>query len=196
MSKNLSRRWTKEEERVLSKIILRHIKEGQTLDKAFDFASFRLERGIPAVRSRWFTHLKEYHEADYNFAKKRSKEGVLDTRYNEPKTPPKANREQAKKAIDENKIYSSVRDAFYDAQKKYAEYYGAEYPEGEVKEEFDKAQETQVAYGLDKYPETLNADTWTVIETIDHIIGETVDKLHYLNMLKTKLIKIEEEKTS
>ncbi len=43
-----------------------------------------------------------------------------------------------------------------------------------------------MAYGLEKYPEPLNADTWSIIETIDHIIDETIDKLHYLVMLRIK----------
>ena len=51
-----------------------------------------------------------------------------------------------------------------------------------------------MAYGLDKYPEPLNADTWSTIETIDHIIDESIDKLHYLVMLRIKLErKLEEE---
>ena len=57
----------------------------------------------------------------------------------------------------------------------------------EVRRRMIDAQRKQVKYGIAKYPEPLNADTWSTIETIDHIIDETIDKLHYLTMLKIKL---------
>ena len=86
-----------------------------------------------------------------------------DMRYNVPRLSPKASETDVENAIDDNAIYSQTRDEMLNAQRR------------------------QVAYGLDKYPEPLNADTWTIIETIDHIISETADKLHYLTMLKIKL---------
>jgi hypothetical protein len=48
-------------------------------------------------------------------------------------------------------------------------------------------QAKQVAYGLDKYPEPLNPNTWNINETVDHILDESMDKLHYLVMLRIKL---------
>lgn len=78
------------------------------------------------------------------------------------KEEPKTNRKDVQKEIQTNEIYRRVRMAMY------------------------AAQERQVAYGMDKYPETLTADTWTMLETLDHIISETTDKLHYLCMLRIK----------
>lgn len=57
----------------------------------------------------------------------------------------------------------------------------------QAKEHILNIQKQQVGYGLSKYPEPLNKDSWSIIETIDHIIEESVDKLHYLVMLRQKL---------
>lgn len=86
-----------------------------------------------------------------------------DHRYKVPKEEPKASDEDVKATIERNEIYQRTQRAILSAQHK------------------------QVAYGLDKYPEPLNADTWSHIETIDHIIDESIDKLHYLMMLRIKL---------
>lgn len=94
-----------------------------------------------------------------------------DTRYNLPRLPPNASEADVEDVIDRTPIYDLTREAILGAQRR------------------------QVAYGLDKYPEPLNADTWTIIETIDHIISETADKLHYLTMLKIKLQQGTEENT-
>lgn len=88
---------------------------------------------------------------------------VGDIRYNDPKKKPKATSEQAQEAIESNDIYSRAKAAIL------------------------KAQEKQVAYGLDKYPEPLTATTWTMLETFDHLIDESIDKLHYLVMLRVKM---------
>lgn len=85
-----------------------------------------------------------------------------DARYNTPKEEPKTDSAKARETIEETEIYLRA------------------------KEHILKAQERQVSYGLDKYPEPLNADTWSTIETIDHIIDESVDRLHYLVMLRIK----------
>jgi hypothetical protein len=85
-----------------------------------------------------------------------------DTRYNIPKEAPKASEELISKTIRETEIYRRVNLHILNAQRK------------------------QVAYGLDKYTEPLNANTWSIIETIDHIIDESIDKLHYLVMLRIK----------
>lgn len=88
---------------------------------------------------------------------------LADSRYKTPKSDPKADEQLIKKTIEANEIYSRAKEHILNAQRK------------------------QVGYGLDKYPEPLNADTWSAIETIDHIIEESVDKLHYLCMLRIKL---------
>lgn len=86
-----------------------------------------------------------------------------DFRYNEPKESPKASEELVNNTIAETEIYRKAKLAILQAQKK------------------------QVAYGLDKYPEPLNPNTWDILETIDHIIEESVDRLHYLVMLRIKM---------
>ena len=88
---------------------------------------------------------------------------IGDIRYKDPKKKPKATSEQAQEAIESNDIYSRAKAAIL------------------------KAQEKQVAYGLDKYPEPLTATTWTMLETFDHLIDESIDKLHYLVMLRVKM---------
>lgn len=93
----------------------------------------------------------------------REQEYKMDNRYNQPKENPSVSQEEIERTIAENPIYSEVRNLMFSVQNK------------------------QVGYGLEKYPEPLNADTWSTIETIDHILEETVDKLHYLVMLKIKL---------
>ena len=96
-------------------------------------------------------------------------EHLTDKRYNKPKLlQPLATEAAAAKAIDENPYYREVNAALKD-------------------EESKLAQEKQVRYGLDKYPETLNGDKWSILETLDHIQGELVDGLHYISMLKAKI---------
>jgi hypothetical protein len=86
-----------------------------------------------------------------------------DSRYNTPKEDPKANDTQVEETIESTEIYKRAKELIL------------------------KAQHKQVAYGIDKYPEPLNADTWTMIETMRHIIEESIDKLHYEVMLLVKL---------
>lgn len=86
-----------------------------------------------------------------------------DTRYSVPKEEPKANDTMVDNTIEDTVIYRRAKELILMAQRR------------------------QVAYGIDKYPEPLNADTWTTIETIDHIIDESIDKLHYLLMLRIKM---------
>lgn len=87
-----------------------------------------------------------------------------DERYREPKGNHKADDLEIDKAMESTRIYK------------------------EAKEHILKAQRNQVGYGIDKYPEPLNADTWSIVETIDHIISEGVDELHYLAMLRIKML--------
>lgn len=92
-----------------------------------------------------------------------------DTRYNVPKGNHKASDEAINKAIKDNEIYK------------------------EAKEWILGAQMGQVGYGLDKYPETLQESSWTILETLDHIIQESVDKLHYEVMLRIKIARMLDE---
>lgn len=98
-----------------------------------------------------------------DIAQKQLSKLAKDFRYNTPKEAPKASEEDVHKAIQNNDIYRNVQHRLLGVQHK------------------------QVAYGLDKYPEPLNQDTWSQIETIDHILDETIDQAHYLMMLKIKL---------
>lgn len=94
---------------------------------------------------------------------KQLEQEAKDHRYNEPKGKHLAPEEIISETIESTEIYSRAKELILNAQRK------------------------QVGYGLDKYPEPLNADTWTTVETIDHIIDESIDKLHYLVMLRLKL---------
>jgi len=100
--------------------------------------------------------------ADYLEGTYMSEEKV-DLRYNQPKGDPKTKYEKVTETIENTPIYKEVQDHILNAQRR------------------------QVAYGMDKYPEPLNKDSWSTSETIDHIIEETIDQLHYLVMLKMKL---------
>lgn len=120
-------------------------------------------------------HPEQYHPPEDNDFVKQGIQNTIDLmkpdmRYNIPRLPPNASDDLVENTILANDIYRETRGAMLDAQRR------------------------QVAYGLAKYPEPLNADTWTIIETIDHIISETVDKLHYLTTLKHKLQQRTEEK--
>lgn len=101
--------------------------------------------------------------------------GGGDSRYNVPKEKPKASPSLIDKTIEETSIYKDVAERINELEYERA------------KKHIINMQRKQVGYGLDKYPEPLNADSWTAIETIDHIIEETIDKLHYLVMLQQKL---------
>jgi hypothetical protein len=97
------------------------------------------------------------------YIKLQNEEPKGDTRYNKPKEDPKSSQEQIDKAILETEIYRKAKIAILQAQRK------------------------QIGYGLDKYPETLNPNSWSILETLDHIIEESIDKLHYEVMLRIKL---------
>ena len=89
-----------------------------------------------------------------------------DPRYNIPKKDHGFTDEEIDKVIDSNLIYSKAR------------------------EELKNAQRRQVGYGMSKYPEPLTADSWTIIETLNHDIEETADSLHYKIMLREKLMEL------
>lgn len=89
-----------------------------------------------------------------------------DARYNVPKEKPKFSQEEIDAVIGNNPIYKEVKLMLLDEQR------------------------GQVGYGMGKYPEPLNDETWGIIETLDHMISEDIDKLHYSVMLKIKLTKL------
>lgn len=124
--------------------------------------------------TKMFQNKEVIHTIDGNIVGKNMVIGIdlasgPDTRYNKPKEKVKATVEEIDATIESNEIYRELRDMLLDAQRQ------------------------QVGYGIDKYPEPLNADTWTLLETLDHSIAESVDKLHYDIMLRNKLRKIAEE---
>lgn len=94
------------------------------------------------------------------------KEGFIDNRYKDPKKAPEASEKLIEETINDTEIYKRAKEIILNAQK------------------------GQVGYGMDKYPEPLSANTWSMIETMKHIIEESVDKLHYQVMM---LIKLEHE---
>ena len=103
-------------------------------------------------------------------------EHTYDKRYNKPKLlQPLATEAAAAKAVEENPYYREVNAMLKD-------------------EESKEAQMTQIKYGLDKYPETLNGDSWSILEALDHIQSELVDGLHYISLLKSKIKESEKMK--
>lgn len=114
--------------------------------------------------------LRDKHRAQETFIKENSitSSPEHDTRYREPKGKHNATEEQIDAAIAESEIYQ------------------------QAKKEVLEAQRGQIGYGVDKYPNPLNADTWTIIESLNHVIDESVDKLHYLIMVRIKLQRMEE----
>lgn len=112
--------------------------------------------------------LKEFAESPMGTVPVSSYEDIefipaADERYNKPKMEPSANIEDIEKVIGSTEIYRRARALINSSQRR------------------------QIGYGMEKYPEPLNADTWSTIETIDHIIEESIDRLHYLVMLRIKL---------
>ena len=123
-----------------------------------------LEAGIPKAQ------INMYMKAELNA------DGP-DTRYYEPKEKPKASRELVDKTVRDTEIYRRAKLAILSDSDLTVH----------SKEVILNAQRKQVAYGIDKYPEPLNPNTWSSVETIDHIFDESIDKLHYLVMLTIKL---------
>ena len=107
----------------------------------------------------------------------KEKMGMGDIRYNQPKEAPITSEEIVEVTIVSTEIYRQARLAIIQDQ----------LLTPESRTSILQAQAKQVAYGLDKYPEPLNANTWDTSETIDHILDESIDKLHYLVMLRIKL---------
>lgn len=105
------------------------------------------------------------------------REPIGDTRYNTPKESPKTADHLVEKTVIDTEIYRIARIAILRHNT----------IGHESKAIILGAQRKQVAYGLDKYPEPLNPNTWSIDETIDHIMDESIDKLHYLVMLRIKL---------
>ena len=103
--------------------------------------------------------------------------GMADPRYNEPKSAPKADSELVEETIVSTEIYRRARLAVLQDKTL----------NPEARNVILQAQARQVAYGIDKYPEPLNPNTWSIFETVEHIMDESIDKLHYLIMLRIKL---------
>lgn len=93
---------------------------------------------------------------------KQTMEKIKDLRYNTPKEKHKASDADIERTIDETEIYRKA------------------------KERILKHQQGQVGYGIDKYPEPLTASTWTIFETLDHAMDESIDRMHYFEMLRIK----------
>lgn len=101
-----------------------------------------------------------------------------DTRYIEPKVPPKVSVTLADQTIEKTEIYKRAKLAIVNAEI------------GESsRTTLLEAQRKQVSYGIEKYPEPLNPNTWNISETIEHIMDESIDRLHYLIMLSIKIEK-------
>jgi hypothetical protein len=100
-----------------------------------------------------------------------------DTRYNVPKSEPKVSEELVEETILATEIYRRARLAVIQSN----------ILNGDTRTAILEAQRKQVGYGLDKYPEPLNPNTWTITETVEHIMDESIDRLHYLVMLRIKL---------
>jgi hypothetical protein len=49
---------------------------------------------------------------------------------------------------------------------------------------FEDKQRGQIAKGAEKYPEPLNAASWSIAQLVDHAMEEAVDQVHYLTALK------------
>jgi hypothetical protein len=124
-----------------------------------------LQKDIEAIRNPVYTESKTLRQMMEEDMDKKIKEAVEngDMRYNKPKEAPKASKELVEDTINNTEIYR------------------------EAKQRILKAQHKQVAYGLDKYPTPLSADVWDIYETIDHVVDEAVDQLHYLVMLQIHL---------
>lgn len=152
-------------------------------DKAIEQLKERMEKDKEAIMNIYMERSLP-GESYSSFLKRMGyirQEPVADTRYNIPKEAPKSTYHDIFEAIQSNPIYREVSERIGEASYDRA------------KQTIIMAQHKQVGYGLDKYPETLNGNSWTAVETVDHIIEETIDKLHYLVMLQHKLKQQEEE---
>ena len=110
-----------------------------------------------------------YLEAKEELLNAHDEQAKGDVRYNVPKKDHGFSNQEIDIVIDSTSIYS------------------------EAKEELLNAQRRQVGYGMGKYPEALTAESWDIIETLNHDIEETADSLHYKIMLRQKLTKLIEE---
>lgn len=119
------------------------------------------------IRKQYKTESDLVESLDVNFEilKQKSEELLKgDTRYNVPKQEPTVPEEVITHTIETNDIYSKAKEIILNAQRR------------------------QVAYGIQKYPEPLNANSWSAVEAIDHILEESIDQIHYLVMLREKIL--------
>ena len=123
---------------------------------------------------------------------KRKEDALGDSRYRKPKQEPKAKNEEIDQTIDNNDIYRRVRNFILKEKRRMeiAAYGTQDYIQIEkASDVLLSSQRKQIAYGIDKYPESLNASSWSMIESMRHILDETIDKIHYLKMLHIQLEK-------
>lgn len=55
---------------------------------------------------------------------------------------------------------------------------------------FRSTQLDQIDKGAEKYPEPLNADSWTIDQFVDHELMELVDGIHYIIGIRVKARKM------
>src|SRR6185437_250793 len=119
-----------------------HIQEEKTLSKVKE--AYEHAREMEELEMERARCLMDKEEESYYESRSLAEKG--DVRYNTPKLEPSANIEDIDKVIASNSIYSEAREELLNAQRR------------------------QVGYGMDKYPEPLTADSWTLIETLNHQI--------------------------
>lgn len=213
MSKDKRRdSWTAGEENYLVKVLLSMTRQGHKVMDAHEVIGKKLGRTASAVSFRWNSELSQQYAQEYKDAKatgiktraireKKIREQLKiaksqkpkyehnqprptpqpegDTRYNIPKTAPNVDATKVMAEIFTNPIYFDVLKLMMNMT-----------PEQKV---MTDEQKSQVGYGLSKYPESLNEESWSTVETIEHAMSEVVDLLHYLSMLKIKMKILEEE---
>lgn len=58
---------------------------------------------------------------------------------------------------------------------------------------YEDTQKRQINKGLEKYPEPLNADSWSIDDLVQHAFDELVDQSHYIIALKFKSDRMKKE---
>lgn len=192
--------WSSEEDKQLVRVLMAMARQGHMMKDIFSEISRKLNRTEAAINFRWNAVLSDKYKDEFQRAKitgmktrsvraqkarevsQRAMRGEFDnkpmgdTRYNVPKTAPNTDKAEVMAEIFTNPIYFDVLKLMLNLT-----------PE---QKEVIESQKEQVAYGLEKYPESLNDKSWTIVETISHAMGELADLQHYLAMLKIQLVKL------
>lgn len=212
MSKDKRRdSWTAGEENYLVKVLLSMTRQGHKVMDAHEVIAKKLGRTASAVNFRWNSELSEQYAQEYKEAKatgvktravreKKLREQMQtvrsetpkyqhsqprptpeqgDARYNVPKKAPTTDKATVMAEIFTNPIYMDVLKLILNAT-----------PEQKVMMD---VQKEQVGYGIEKYPETLNEESWSIVESIEHAMSEMADWQHYMAMLKIQVKKLIEE---